>query len=448
MPIPVEHVHRHLYHFTHIDNLPGLLRTGFLANNHPAFPAHRRSIAAATIQARRAAMVVPCGPGGRVHDYVPLYFGSLSPMLLMVLLSKNVDQRDIVYFEFPISLLLRPSVVFTDAGANTDLPPGFYTDPVQLGQLDWGAIDARTWSERDPNRKNRRMAEALVHTALPLTDAVRIIGFDANARHRIGVMVAEAGLNQPPITLEDRYQRQHYIRAFDNSGISAVFGPNEIAERFEAACASVEAARGAARPAPPYARPEDLLAALRANFGCVPQTAELVGLASDNGMHKHTVDIHTCEVVDKLLQLPGFRALSGEHQTLVELAAYLHDIGKGPKARWAFNNGVQRVDTNHPVGAMPMMVDILTRQVGWISPQAVRRLMKLVCYHDLVGDILGRNRDEQQLIDILDDETDLDMLIAIGQADASALQEAWNITFTLQSAGLRQRCAAAIRAKV
>jgi hypothetical protein len=73
MSIPSEHAHRYIYHFTQIDNLPGLLKTGFLCNNHADFrKSECQSVAEPGIQGRRAAMRVPCGPGGTVHDYVPL----------------------------------------------------------------------------------------------------------------------------------------------------------------------------------------------------------------------------------------------------------------------------------------------------------------------------------------------------------------------------------------
>ncbi len=138
MPILPSHAHRYIYHFTHIDNLASLLKTGFLSNNHPQFPKDRcRSIALPGIQERRARMQVPCGPGGVVHDYVPLYFGSLSPMLLRVIRLKNVDQLDVIYFEFPISVVCREDVVFTDASANTAVPPNFYSDPTDLVRLNW-----------------------------------------------------------------------------------------------------------------------------------------------------------------------------------------------------------------------------------------------------------------------------------------------------------------------
>ena len=94
MPIPEEFKGRYLYHFTHIDNLPNILRHGLLSyNEKEARGIKHVSIANAGIQNRRASMVVPCGPGGFVHDYVPFYFCSLSLMLLSVVNAKNVDQH-------------------------------------------------------------------------------------------------------------------------------------------------------------------------------------------------------------------------------------------------------------------------------------------------------------------------------------------------------------------
>jgi hypothetical protein len=52
MSIPSPHKHRLVYHFSHIDNLPNLLKTGLLANNHQNFPKDdHRSIASADTNA-------------------------------------------------------------------------------------------------------------------------------------------------------------------------------------------------------------------------------------------------------------------------------------------------------------------------------------------------------------------------------------------------------------
>lgn len=71
------------------------------------------------------------------------------------------------------------------------------------------------------------------------------------------------------------------------------------------------------------------------------------------------------------------------------------------------------------------MAEILTEQVGTVTAKTAITVMKLVCYHDLVGDILGRGRNEQQLIDVAADEGELDMLFALGQADVTSLVETW-----------------------
>jgi UTP:GlnB (protein PII) uridylyltransferase len=220
---------------------------------------------------------------------------------------------------------------------------------------------------------------------------------------------------------------------------SVVLGPKDIAAIFAGAVDAVAAA-GSPTGAK-FANLDDLLDALRIDFAALPHTAELVGLRSENGMHRHTVDVHTNDVVAKLRALPNFQILEPKRQRLVELAAYLHDIGKGPKSRWTKNGGLQKVDPNHPVGAMSMMVDILTQHVASVKPKTVRRLLKLVCYHDLVGDIVGRDRDERQLVDVAENRLDLDMLILIGHADASSLQERWEWNFVQKATALRNRCA-------
>ncbi|HDS1836547.1 TPA: DUF4433 domain-containing protein [Stenotrophomonas maltophilia] len=424
MPIPVVHAHRYVYHFSHIDNLPGLLEHGFLSVNHPQFPERHRSIAAAGIQKRRAEMKVTCPPGGCVHDYVPFYFGSVSPMLLGVINAKNVDQYDILYFEFPITLADQPCAVFSDSSANTMVPPTFYSDPADLDKLDWMAIDCRKWGSIDENFRHRRMAELLILGHLPVTAATRCVVWNNDVKQRVQEIVGAAPF--PAIEFQDTWGRPHWFTDFASGGSSSVVkGPGEIAMRFEDACALVDKHSGSHAGTAKFKSLRDLRGGLRTDFGCLPQTAELVGLKSANGVHKRTVDVHTEEVVDKLRSLREFAALDEKSQLLVEIAAYLHDIGKGPRARWDENGGLQKVDPNHPVGAMPMMVEILTKHIGKVGQASARTLMKLVCYHDLVGDVLGKGRDEQQIVDVVDSEEEMDMLFALGKADATVLVEHW-----------------------
>src|SRR6478672_2947833 len=98
MAIPPKYANKLAYHFTHIRNLPGMIRDGLLSPNEQLrLGKTHKSIAIEDIQNRRAKMVVPCGPGGVVHDYVPFYFCTRSSMLLSVVNAKNVDQYNLIY---------------------------------------------------------------------------------------------------------------------------------------------------------------------------------------------------------------------------------------------------------------------------------------------------------------------------------------------------------------
>lgn len=443
MPIPAVHASRSIYHFTHIDNLPGLLKTGFLAKNHSSFPDEGNlSIAEPGIQETRAKMKVTCGPGGFVHDYVPLYFGSLSLMLLGVVKKKNVDQFDILYFEYPISLVNRDDVVFTSASANTMLPPNFYSDPTNLNHLNWNEIDSLRWSSASDTLRHQRMAEVLVHNNLPLIDAQRVVVWNDWVKGRVEEIVKEAGVAFPKIEAESPARRHYFINFMEKSRSSIAMGPRAIAMKYHSCCEEISKNTGQNDTAQ-FETPKKLLEELRKNFGCLPQTTELIGLKSENSMHNDTVDVHTLAVVKRLKSLPEILTLSAKHQEIIELSAYLHDIGKGPKSRWVDNGGVQKVDPDHAARAMPMMVDIFKKHVGKFKLEDAKIITKLVCYHDLVGEVLGKGRDEQQITDVADNELELAMLFALGKADATSVAGSWWNTQAASS--LYGRCLVTIK---
>lgn len=445
MPIPVAHQYRYVYHFTHITNLPNLLRTGFLCNNHPEFPAQEcRSIAEPSIQVRRAEMQVPCGPGGTVHDYVPLYFGSLSPMLLAVIQKKNVDQMDILYFEFPISLLTRDGVVFTDASANTAVPPNFYSDPSDLVKLNWTEIDSLKWASANEDLRHQRMAEVLILEKLALTEASRVVVWNKTTKSEVERLVKEAGVQFPPIEFQSQYRRHWFTKFLEDPTQSLVLGPRAIALRYDSAWREV-AQHQYPNNAAQFENLQALLESLRHDFGSLPQTAELIGLQSENVMHHETVSDHTQTVVQRLRDSREFKELPANYKDIVELAAFLHDIGKGPKARWVSNGGVQKVDPDHPVRAMPMMVEILTQKVKQLEKSEAELLLKLICYHDLVGEVVGKGRDKQQIVDVVRTELELDALFVLGKADATAVFTGWWLERPV--ATLYQSCKAAILAR-
>lgn len=435
MPIPAEHRHRFAYHFTNIENLPGILKDGFLCPNEQLRRGlTHKSIALKGIQHRRSTMKVTCGPGGVVHDYVPFYLCKRSSMLLSVVNAKNIDQQLLIYLAVPISVVERQDVVITNASANTDIPPDFFSGAENLRQLNWGAIDSQKWSMPSDAENQARMAEVLVPVSVDLQLIDHIIVWNESFRKIVLKMYQDAKVAPPPV----RFDPYHYLTKYpENRQQSLVTGPIFTKRECDE---TIEFVREKGQSATPrFLNISSLLTGLRRDFGCVSETAELVGLESDNEVHKEDAGKHTLSVVRELLASAEFRALNAGDQRLTELAAYFHDIGKGPKSRWASNGGKQRIDPDHPIGSVKMLRRILTEEIGTSKSRSVRVLSRLVCYHELVGDILVKGRDPAQLEEIAHTERELDMLIALGLADAQAINPIWAKRLRPKIPGLRAR---------
>ena len=75
-----------VFHITHWENLPSILRAGGLLAKNVLLRGgvNCRDIAYPSIQDRRSRTIVPCDPGGTLHDYVPFFFTARSPMLFTI----------------------------------------------------------------------------------------------------------------------------------------------------------------------------------------------------------------------------------------------------------------------------------------------------------------------------------------------------------------------------
>lgn len=60
-----------------------------------------------------------------------------------------------------------------------------------------------------------------------------------------------------------------------------------------------------------------------------------------------------------------------------------------------------KADNDHAAKSLPMLKRILTEDIGGLSEESVRKIVTLVTYDDLIGDIVARDRDEKQLVDII-----------------------------------------------
>lgn len=162
-----------IYHITHIDNLPSILKSGGLIANSRLKQRQTNylDIAHENIQDRRARTEVPCGAGGYLHDYVPFYFAPRSPMLYAIH-KQNVDgysggQKPIIHLVSQIEAIENSGIAFafTDGHGIMDYTD-FYDDLYALSHvIDWDLMESKYWFDTpdDPNRKCKRQAEFLVH---------------------------------------------------------------------------------------------------------------------------------------------------------------------------------------------------------------------------------------------------------------------------------------------
>jgi len=135
------------------------------------------------------------------------------------------------------------------------------------------------------------------------------------------------------------------------------------------------------------------------------------------------VSNHTISVVENLNRNSFFRALSEKDKTIAILAAYFHDIGKGPKSKW--KDGIQKTYPDHPSDSVPMLKRILVEEFEEITEYQIKKICLLVIYHDLIGEIIGHGRSKRELLNLKIDLNELNMLIALSVADVSAINFIW-----------------------
>lgn len=159
-----------------------------------------------SIKANRRRRAVPAGPEGFVADYVPFYFATRSPMMFVIerggvpTYTEGCD--NIVYLVTTIERLLEYPplpLVFTDRNAVLDYAR-FTTDADELDELvDWDLMKQRIWRDTadEPDRKERRMAECLVHSMVPWNRFVGIATRNQPCLDRVSSQLDKLGVSVP-----------------------------------------------------------------------------------------------------------------------------------------------------------------------------------------------------------------------------------------------------------
>ena len=193
--------------FIHIDNLHIYLRRAGIhsPNDTPQDGLVYRPIHNVDVQAKRRHTPIPCGPGGTVHDYVPFYFGPLSPMMLNLKTGRvpgyDEGQESLIYLVSTAEALHNAGTefVFSD-GHGIAMFTEWFDDLAELGKVDWTTVGARYWSDtlEDMDRQRRKQAEFLAHRFVGWSLVDEIVAFDKSRKTEIESILGTYKLSHRP----------------------------------------------------------------------------------------------------------------------------------------------------------------------------------------------------------------------------------------------------------
>lgn len=171
----------YLLHLTSVDNLESIWRAGVIYANSTTPPTVAvDELGSRKIKDDRAARPVPCGAGGVVADYVPFYYSARSPMLYLAHRHHPSSpfrrgQTPLVHVVSHIDVVIALGLDYVLTDRNAVLQYAEFSDDIaDIGDLiDWTVQQQKYWQATDsqPDRKEVRMAEFLVHKQLPV-DAI------------------------------------------------------------------------------------------------------------------------------------------------------------------------------------------------------------------------------------------------------------------------------------
>lgn len=172
-----------LYHITHVDNLPNIIKSkGLWCDKEIVDKAFDyTNIAHANIKERRKKTSVPLYPGTTLDEYVPFYFCNRSPMLHSNhtgYVEGYLDgQVPIIYLVATIGRVIANENrwCFTDGHAVMAISE-FYNKLADLSKIDWDLIGNWSWHDtmEDNDRKRRKQAEFLVEKFVPWNTFTKI----------------------------------------------------------------------------------------------------------------------------------------------------------------------------------------------------------------------------------------------------------------------------------
>lgn len=199
--------------FTHVDNLDTIIRRGGLhaPNQVPDDGLTYRFCHSTEVQSARAEVPIHLGPGGTIHDYVPFYFGYLSPMMLNLKTGRvegyNEGQEPLIYLVSSAQAIEESGIKFVYSdGHGLATFTEWFDDLDKLDAVDWTVVNLRYWTDNinDMDRQRKKQAEFLVHRCCPWSLIQEIVVIDSTMQQRVESILAAFPKEQRKVVRTDQ----------------------------------------------------------------------------------------------------------------------------------------------------------------------------------------------------------------------------------------------------
>lgn len=176
-------------HITHIDNLEKIIADGLLSHNLMSGKKYF-DLSDPNIQLGRENKII-LDTGKTLHDYVPLYFGWKSPMLM-----RHQDKNEqIIYLRYSLDILKTSGAVISNGNARSN-DTRFYNfkEIKDLSNLNAQAINSVKWVG-EPEKKRQKQAEILIPDQIPFSQVFEIICYSESVQNRVMDILEKSGIS-------------------------------------------------------------------------------------------------------------------------------------------------------------------------------------------------------------------------------------------------------------
>lgn len=193
-----------LFHITHIDNFPTILKKGLLSKNRiKSAKIKHLDISRDNIQHARAQILIP-NTNHTLHDCVPAFFGARPPMLLAIRGKGIITQKRIIYILINWNILNESTTWFTDGNARSR-ETRFYQGTSNIDKVDLNIAGAYYWGNKGDDYKRRKQAEVLKRDNILVDDIVGFVVYNRDVRNALKRMLSAQNISKKIFVVPDYY---------------------------------------------------------------------------------------------------------------------------------------------------------------------------------------------------------------------------------------------------